>query len=181
MQLCIHRTKQDAHTFVQFKRPSRIQTQCANQAQTHTNVSQHTHVHTQQFWIEVWVLPLFLSSQMAVSLPDVNFDSDDGDIDPTPPVIDDTRILSEKFADTIFGCALASVNFLVYVGICMFPLVCDHGCSWRATFPSRPREPGRSNSCFLACPPVKGQGHIYIMNYLNQETFTSEIEIIRIH
>ena len=146
---------------------------------THTCTNQTTkHKHTQCVTTHIcsyaaildWGLglALFLSSRMAVSLPDVKFDSDDGDIDPTPPVIDDTRILSEKFADTIFGCALASVNFLVYVGICMFPLVCDHGCSWRATFPSRPREPGRSNSCFLACPPVKGQGHICIMNYLNQ-------------
>ena len=37
------------HTLAQIKRPS---------TNTH-NVSQHTYVHTQQFWVEVWVLPCF--------------------------------------------------------------------------------------------------------------------------
>ena len=71
---------------------------------------------------------LLFCPDMATFLPDVIFDLGDDDVDPAPPVNEDSRILTEKFADTIFGCALASVNFLIYVGICMFPLVCDHGC-----------------------------------------------------
>ena len=63
---------------------------------------------------------------MAAVLADVNSDSDDDDVDPTPPVNEDSWILSDKFANSIFGCALASVNYLIYIGICMFPLVC--GC-----------------------------------------------------
>ena len=57
---------------------------------------------------------------MVAFLPDVNFDSDDDDVDPAPPVNEDSRILLEKFADSIFVCALAFVNFLIYVGICMW-------------------------------------------------------------
>ena len=115
--------------------PSRMQTQCANNTQTHT-ICHNTHMFTRSnsgLRCGSCLVSFFL---MTVSLPDLNVDSDDGDIDPTPPVVDATGILSEKFADTIFGCALVSVNFLVDVGICMCPLVCDHGCSWRATFPA---------------------------------------------
>ena len=42
---------------------------------------------------------------MATFLPDLNFDSGDDDVGPVPPVNEDSRILFEKFADTIFGYA----------------------------------------------------------------------------
>ena len=45
-----------------------------------------------------------------------------------------------------------ALNFLMFVGIAIFPAVCPAWCYYRATFPGGGR---RLNSCFLACPPKR--------------------------
>ena len=60
--------------------------------------------------------------------------------------------LSEKAMRMMWMTGTNTLNFLMFVGIAMFPAVCPAGCYYRATFPGGGR---RLNSCFLACPPKR--------------------------
>ena len=89
-------------------------------------------------------------------------DSDDDIVQPDAAPPGDT-IRSEEVSCALFGCAMKSINFMIWVGLAMFPLTCPHGCSWRVTFPTSrsggdpARRKGRVNSCFLSCKNIRRQ------------------------
>ena len=60
--------------------------------------------------------------------------------------------LSEEVMRMMWMTGTNALNFLIFVGIAMFPAVCPAGCYYRATFPGGGR---RLNLCFLACPPTR--------------------------
>ena len=114
--------------------------------------------------IKLLVLQVIFSCvKMADHLPDFISDSEnDDEIIPTdnPEIGSGDSILSEKVAMVLFGCAINAINFMIWTGIAILPVVCAHGCAWKISFPTSyrgdpERRKGRVNSCFLACPPKR--------------------------
>ena len=87
---------------------------------------------------------------MVDHIPNLSFGSDsvgEVDLSSQEPVGGESP-LSEEMMRMLWMTGTNALNFLIFVGIAMFPAVCPTGCYYRATFPGSGR---RLNSCF----PIK--------------------------